>query len=93
MGAAVERANALEKIEAVERGEYPSEVSTTTPPFVPTGKYAKKLRTWIQDFDYGGEYGEAEVRAQIRASIKVGVPDYMVWDPSNVYTKSAFDKE
>lgn len=60
-----------------------------------TGMYKKpvyeasKLRTWIQDFDYGGDYDAADVRAQIQASYDAGVMDFMIWAPSNIYTKGA----
>lgn len=50
---------------------------------------ATKLRTWIQDFDYGGDYDAADVRAQIQASYDAGVDSWMVWAPSNRYTKAA----
>ncbi len=50
------------------------------------------LRTWIQDFDMGASYGKKEVQDQIKASYEAGVPSYMVWDPSNHYTKEAYDK-
>jgi hypothetical protein len=62
-----------------------------------TGRYEKpsygpeKLRTWIQDFDYGGDYDAEDVRAQIQASYDAGVRSWMVWAPSNIYTKSAFN--
>lgn len=49
-----------------------------------------KLRTWIQDFDYGGEYDATKVRAQIQASRDVGVMSYMVWSPSSRYTDEAY---
>jgi len=52
-----------------------------------------KLRTWIQDFDYGGDYGPTEVRAQIQASYDAGVMSYMIWSPSNRYTTSALRSE
>lgn len=48
-------------------------------------------RPWIQDFDLGASYGEKEVRAQIKALSDLGINSYMVWSPSNVYTKEAFD--
>ena len=48
-----------------------------------------KLRPWLQDFDYGGNYGEAEVRAQIKATYDAGLTSWMLWDPSNKYTLSA----
>jgi hypothetical protein len=86
--------------EAVRRAQ-----ATTTPndAFVHTrigtsspARYAKpvyspeKLRTWIQDFDYGGNYDVAEVRAQIQASYDAGVDSWMVWDPANRYTRGAY---
>ncbi len=49
----------------------------------------EKLRTWIQDFDYGGDYDAADVRAQIQASYDAGVDSWMIWAPSNRYTKAA----
>lgn len=60
-----------------------------------TGLYTKpaygpeKFRTWIQDFDYGGDYDAADVRAQIQASYDAGVDSWMIWAPSNRYTLSA----
>lgn len=54
---------------------------------------ADKLRTWIQDFDYGGDYDVAEVKAQIKASRDAGVNSFMVWAPSNVYTRGALAAE
>ncbi len=64
-----------------------------------TGVYTKpaygpdKFRTWIQDFDYGGDYDAADVRAQIQASYDAGVGSWMVWAPSNRYTKAAFESK
>jgi hypothetical protein len=49
----------------------------------------EKLRTWIQDFDYGGDYDAADVRAQIQASYDAGVESWMIWAPSNIYTRGA----
>ncbi len=48
-----------------------------------------RLRTWIQDFDYGGDYDAADVRAQIQASYDAGVKSFMIWAPSNIYTRGA----
>lgn len=62
-----------------------------------TNRYSKpaygpeKLRTWIQDFDYGGEYDAADVRAQIQASYDAGVMSWMLWAPSNIYTRGALE--
>ena len=49
----------------------------------------EKFRTWIQDFDYGGDYDAADVRAQFQASYDAGVDSWMIWAPSNRYTKAA----
>lgn len=50
----------------------------------------KKTRPWLQDFDYGGNYDVAEVRAQIKATYDAGLTSWMVWDPSNKYTRGAY---
>lgn len=50
---------------------------------------SQKLRPWLQDFDYGGEYDAAKVRAQIQAVHDVGLDSWLLWDPSNKYTKEA----
>jgi len=84
MSHAVERANALE---AKESGFI---LSTSTPKFNPTGKYANRLRPWIQDFNYGKKYTEADVRAQMKAVHDSGLTSWMSWDPSNKYTVSAY---
>ncbi len=48
------------------------------------------IRTWIQDFNLGANYGFKEIHDQITASYNAGVLSYMVWDPNNRYTKSAY---
>ncbi len=59
-----------------------------------SGVATSKLRPWLQDFDLGAEYGEAEVKAQIKAVYDSEVNDgWMLWDPSNVYTKEALVAE
>ncbi len=50
----------------------------------------KKVRPWLQDFDYGGEYGVAEVQAQIKATYDAGLDSWMIWDPNNKYTRGAY---
>jgi hypothetical protein len=52
-----------------------------------------KLRPWLQDFDYGGNYGVAEVRAQIQAVYDAGLTSWMIWSPSNIYTTEALLKK
>lgn len=96
MSRAVKRANALEQKEsgwvAPPVATSSSGVATVAPKFVPTGIYAKKLRPWIQDFDYGKVYTEADVRAQKKATNDSGLESWMSWDPSNKYTPTAYNK-
>ncbi len=64
-------------------------IGTDTPAMYKKPAYSTdKLRTWIQDFDYGGNYHIDEVNAQIKASRDAGVTGgYMLWDPANRYTR------
>ena len=48
-----------------------------------------KLRPWLQDFDYGGDYGPNEVRAQIEGVYDAGLTSWMLWDPGVKYTPAA----
>jgi hypothetical protein len=50
-----------------------------------------KLRPWLQDFDYGGTYDAKEVRAQIQATYDAGLTSWLLWAPSNRYTKGALE--
>jgi hypothetical protein len=67
-------------------------IGTSTPPVYRKPAFGpEKFRTWIQDFDYGGDYDAADVRAQIQASYDAGVNSWMIWAPSNRYTKAALE--
>ncbi len=101
MSRAVSRANDLEKKESgwepvvtVVSSTTGSISTTTNAKFVPTGRYAKRLRPWLQDFDCcapnSHEYTEADVRAQARGAYASGVDSWMVWDPRNDYTDEAY---
>ncbi len=69
-------------------------IGTTTPAMYTKVSWDKqKLRPWIQDFDYGGDYGPKEVRAQIQASYDLGLDSWYIWSPSNKYTIEALLKE
>lgn len=46
----------------------------------------KKIRPWLQDF-FG--YGEAQVRAQIKAARELGYDEFLLWNARNVYTEAA----
>lgn len=73
---------------AVKRIEEFKVYASTTP-------IQAKLRPWFQDFDLGADYDAAKVRAQIQAwdDSVAGHPEmdggWMLWNPSNVYTKEA----
>lgn len=65
-------------------------IGTSTPAVYSKPTFSgDRLRTWIQDFDYGGNYDAEAVRAQIQASYDAGVMSFMIWAPSNIYTKEA----
>lgn len=65
-------------------------VGTSTPAIYTKEVFDKnKLRPWLQDFDYGGNYGATEVRAQIQATYDSGLNSWFLWDPANRYTKEA----
>lgn len=65
-------------------------VSTSTPWLYRKPSFsAQKLRPWLQDFDYGGDYDAEDVRAQIQATYDAGLTSWMLWAPSNRYTKEA----
>ncbi|HWI64436.1 MAG TPA: putative glycoside hydrolase [Symbiobacteriaceae bacterium] len=50
---------------------------------------AEKHRPWIQDFNYDGViYGPDKIMAQVRALNDMGVTQWMLWDPSNKYTRN-----
>ncbi len=54
-----------------------------------------KIRPWLQDFDLKADsdreikYDAEKVRAQIDASEESGAHGWLLWNPSNVYTKGA----
>lgn len=66
-------------------------LGTTTPAIYKKPVYqANKIRPWLQDFDYGGTYDVAEVKAQIKATYDAGLNSWMIWDPANRYTVGAY---
>ncbi len=108
MDAAVRRTTATSSPVAVRGGEAvvttvlvpPTASGTaTTTKEVATDLYTKpvydkdKMRPWLQDFDYGGTYDAAEVRAQIRATYDAGLDSWMLWAPSNRYTREALEPQ
>ncbi len=62
-------------------------IGTSTPAIYSKPIYEKKkMRPWLQDFDYPVEYTPAMVEAQIRANAELGLHSYMFWDPGNKYS-------
>jgi hypothetical protein len=59
-----------------------------------TGVSPLRFRPWLQAFrDYafrGGDFGEARIQAQIKASEKFGSSGWMFWNPRNIYPKTGF---
>ncbi|MEN9552367.1 MAG: hypothetical protein RI935_744 [Candidatus Parcubacteria bacterium] len=58
-----------------------------------TSTLYKKFRPWYQDFDMGATYTADMVRAQITAGENLGINSWMLWDPSNKYTREALKSE
>src|SRR3989338_2630964 len=48
-----------------------------------------KLRPWLQDFNYPVPYTAEMVRTQIQETYDAGIESWMLWSPSNKYTRSA----
>ena len=89
MGEAVRRAQATSTVVSMLGAV--SIASTTPQLYEKSYQNPLKLRPWLQDFDYGGDYGPDEVRAQIKATYDVGLTSWMLWAPSNIYTKEALE--
>ncbi len=49
-----------------------------------------KLRPWLQDFDLGADYTAGMINAQKKAVYDNGLDSWMMWDPSNKYTRGAY---
>ncbi len=52
-----------------------------------------KIRPWLQDFDLGADYTPAMIKAQKQALYDLGINSWMIWDPSNKYTRGAYPLE
>jgi len=66
-------------------------IASTTPQLYTKESYDKnKIRPWLQDFDYPVTYTADDVRAQIKATYDAGLNSWLMWDPSNKYTKEVY---
>ena len=62
-------------------------IGTSTPALYEKPSYdPRKLRPWLQDFDYGKDYLPADILAQTRATYDAGLTSWFFWDPANRYT-------
>lgn len=57
---------------------------------VAMGEDPQKLRPWLQDFNLGATYTPELVQAQIQATYDIGLDSWLMWDPRNTYTVSAY---
>ncbi len=48
------------------------------------------LRPWLQDFSLRVRYGPVEVSEQIKAGRDLGVREFILWNPANVYNLGVF---
>lgn len=51
------------------------------------------IRPWLQDFDLGATYTADMVRAQHQAVSDAGLSSWLMWDASNKYTLSVYQKK
>lgn len=49
----------------------------------------KPIRPWLQDFSLGVKYGKSEVQDQIKACYELGIYEFLLWNPRNIYTSDA----
>ena len=69
-------------------------IASTTPQlFTKMGFDKSKVRPWLQDFDYPVPYTPAMVKDQIQATCDLGLTSWMMWDPSNRYTREVYQVE
>ncbi|MEK7508148.1 MAG: putative glycoside hydrolase [Patescibacteria group bacterium] len=65
----------------------------------PGEQFRAKLRPWLQDFDLGAKYDSVMVKNQINAVYDSGgsstekFAGWLLWNPANVYTEAALEKE
>ncbi|HDQ16740.1 MAG TPA: hypothetical protein ENN31_01295, partial [Candidatus Vogelbacteria bacterium] len=55
------------------------------------GEDSQKLRPWLQDFNYPITYVPQMVIDQKKAVYDSGLDSFMLWNPRNIYTRSALE--
>jgi len=53
----------------------------------------EKLRPWLQDFNLGATYDASMVRKEKQAVYDSGLTSWLLWDPTNKYTREALDSK
>jgi hypothetical protein len=93
MNGAVARQKVFAKVQAATANKLNADMSNplSQPAGQPTNKLAK-IRPWLQDFNLGAIYNADMVKKEIQAvtdSIGTDFSGYLLWNPSNIYTKDA----
>lgn len=86
----------IEKGKAQLRDKIIYEIGTSTLALVNPifEKDLKKLRPWLQDFNIGAMYDGEMIRKEKQAVYDSGLTaGWLLWNPRNVYTEPALDKE
>jgi len=52
-----------------------------------------KIRPWLQDFDMGAIYDVNMINLEKKAVYDASASGWLLWNPSNVYTEGALEKE
>ena len=68
-----------------------SEMEAAKAKAIVVGLDENKLRPWIQDFDLGADYTAEMINLQKQAIYDAGLDSWLSWDPSNKYTRDAYD--
>lgn len=55
------------------------------------GQPKEKIRPWLQDFNLGATYTAEMVKKQKQATYDSGLDSWLLWDPSNKYTRGALE--
>lgn len=85
---------ALHKLTTYNLQQTTNNSTSTNPLSVVSGRLSVKLRPWLQDFDLGADYDATMVKYQIQAVYDAAsstpelINGWMMWNPSNVYTKT-----
>ena len=91
--------SALRRLKNYELGIMNNATATDTTAVTTVKKLTPKLRPWLQDFNLGADYDAIMVRKQIKAvyGAASSAPEllngWMLWNPSNVYTKGALEPD